>query len=182
MCQWRHLQSNDKCSRINKEPRRALKLHLGLVQDLIPDTALCCSQSLACNLISQPLSESLSGKGAQLSGGSAGMMNFRLELHLLQCNSQCWSGWAGDWAAPVPVGGLVRRAAAFGGSRSSKARGKAVAAHHSWFSILCASQYSGKGLCPRVIPGTRRLLISWFGMLGFGEELGWLPKPGTQSA
>lgn len=160
MCQWRHLQSNDKCSRINKEPRRALKLHLGLVQDLIPDTALCCSQSLACNLIYQPLSESLSGKGAQLSGGSAGMMNFRLELHLLQCNSQCWSGWAGDWAAPVPVGGLVRRAAAFGGSRSSKARGKAVAAHHSWFSILCASQYSGKGLCPRVIPGTRRLLIS----------------------
>lgn len=64
MCQWRHLQSIDKCSRVNKEWRRALKLHLGLVQDLIPDTGSCCSQSWPCYLVQQPLSESLSGKGA----------------------------------------------------------------------------------------------------------------------
>lgn len=39
---------------------------------------------------------------------------------LLQCHSQCWNAWGRDWAALVPLGALVRRAAAFGGSRPYK--------------------------------------------------------------
>lgn len=47
--QWRHLQSIDNCSRINKKWRRALKWHLGLPQVLIPDLWLCWSHPLVLN-------------------------------------------------------------------------------------------------------------------------------------
>lgn len=46
------------------------------------------------------------------------------------CSSDQCQSWAGDWAAVVPLGVLMRRAAALGGTRPSKPNeGKAVAPH-----------------------------------------------------